>query len=79
METSNEKVQELYDYAGALMRQGQSNKQVQARLQASGLPAQQAAILTHQMRSQFREGPQPRVRSRSLWFWPPLYRYWPFP
>ena len=72
MDLINENRQAPYDFAGQLMRQGQSNKQVQGQLQAKGLTAQQAAILTHQMRSQFREGCSPQ--NRLLTFWQQLYR-----
>lgn len=60
MAPRDENRQAFYDYAGQLMRQGQSNKQVQLQLQARGLPAQLAAIFTQQMRSQFRDGSPPR-------------------
>lgn len=45
------------------MRQGKSNKQVQSLLQATGLDAQSAAVVTRKMRSQFREIPRAQNRS----------------
>ncbi|WP_375436081.1 hypothetical protein [uncultured Hymenobacter sp.] len=77
MELREENQQARYDYVGRLMRRGLSDKQVQARLQAKGLAAQQAQILTHHMRSQFREGSPPREASRALALWQYVCQYWP--
>ena len=74
MKLREEHRQILYDYAGRLMRQGHSNQQVQARLHAWGVPAQQAQVLTQQMRSQFHEDPPPRPSIRALWQY--LIQYW---
>lgn len=71
MALREETPQVLYDYAGQLMRQGQSNRQVRRQLQAKGLTVQQAAVLTQQMRSQFREGFPPQ--NWLLAFWQQFY------
>lgn len=55
-----------YAYIGQLMRQGLSDKHIQTILQEQGVAASLAAVLTTQIRSQFREYAVPQSLASKL-------------
>ena len=57
----------LYKYTGQLMRQGQSDQQVQDLLVERGLMRPAAELVTRQMRSQFWEVYPPQSAALTLW------------